>query len=38
VAFDCICLAPPLVTTEEQIDRMVAIIADAIPAVLRTVS
>jgi putrescine---pyruvate transaminase len=35
VALDCICLAPPLVTTESQIDRMVDIVADAIPAVLR---
>jgi putrescine aminotransferase len=35
VALDCICLAPPLVVTEEQIDRIVAIIADVIPAVCR---
>jgi putrescine aminotransferase len=32
---DTICLAPPLVTTDEQLDRIVEIIADAIPAVLR---
>jgi adenosylmethionine-8-amino-7-oxononanoate aminotransferase len=38
VALDCICLAPPLVTTESQIDRMVEIVADAIPAVLREVN
>lgn len=31
---DTICLAPPLVTTDEQIDRIVEILADAIPAVL----
>jgi adenosylmethionine-8-amino-7-oxononanoate aminotransferase len=31
---DTICLAPSLVTTDEQIDRIVEIIADAIPAVL----
>ena len=32
---DCICLAPPFVVSEDEIDRIVAIIADAIPAVLR---
>ncbi len=32
---DTICLAPPLVTTDEQIDRLVAIIGEAIPAVIR---
>lgn len=31
---DTICLAPPLVTTDEQIDRIVAIIGEAIPAVI----
>ena len=31
---DTICLAPPLITSDEQIDRIVAIIADAIPAAL----
>ena len=35
VALDCICLAPPLVVTEDQIDRIVGIIADVIPAVCR---
>jgi len=35
VLFDCICLAPPLVMTEDQIDRTTAIIAETIPAVLR---
>jgi adenosylmethionine-8-amino-7-oxononanoate aminotransferase len=34
VLFDCICLAPPLVVTEAEIDRMVAIIAETIPAVV----
>jgi adenosylmethionine-8-amino-7-oxononanoate aminotransferase len=36
VLFDCICLAPPLVISEDEIDRMTATIADAIPAVLRS--
>lgn len=31
---DTICLAPPLITTDEQIEHIVAIIADAIPAVI----
>ena len=35
VAMDCICLAPPLVAAEAEIDRMIDIIGDAIPAVLR---
>ena len=35
VLFDCICLAPPLVISEQDIDRMTAIIAETIPAVLR---
>ena len=35
VAMDCICLAPPFVVSEGEIDRIVAIIADAVPAVLR---
>jgi len=30
---DTICLAPPLVTTDEQIDRIVAIVAEAIESV-----
>jgi adenosylmethionine-8-amino-7-oxononanoate aminotransferase len=34
VLFDCICLSPPLVVTEAEIDRMVAIIGEAIPAVI----
>jgi adenosylmethionine-8-amino-7-oxononanoate aminotransferase len=34
VLFDCICLAPPFVTTEAEIDRMVTAIADAIPGVI----
>ena len=34
VLFDCICLAPPLVITEDEIDRMVAIIAETIPTVV----
>jgi len=34
VAMDCICLAPPFVVSDNEIDRIVAIIADAIPAVL----
>jgi adenosylmethionine-8-amino-7-oxononanoate aminotransferase len=34
VLFDCICLAPPLVITEAEIDRAVAIIAETIPAVI----
>ena len=38
VAMDCICLAPPFVASEDEIDRIAAIIADAIPAVLRGVS
>src|SRR5687768_2088948 len=37
VAMDCICLAPPFVVSEDEIDRIVAIIGDAIPAVLRQV-
>ena len=34
---DCICLAPPLVTTDDQIDRIVQIIGETIPAVLSAV-
>ena len=33
---DCICIAPPLVTTDAELDRIVDIIADTIPAVLAT--
>jgi adenosylmethionine-8-amino-7-oxononanoate aminotransferase len=32
---DVICLAPPLVTTAEQIDRIVEIIREAIPAAVQ---
>jgi adenosylmethionine-8-amino-7-oxononanoate aminotransferase len=35
VLADTICLAPPFVTSDEQIDRIVDVIADAIPSVLR---
>jgi adenosylmethionine-8-amino-7-oxononanoate aminotransferase len=34
VALDCICVAPPLVTTDAQIDRIAAIIGDAVSAVV----
>ncbi|MCC6990481.1 MAG: aminotransferase class III-fold pyridoxal phosphate-dependent enzyme, partial [Acidobacteria bacterium] len=34
---DCICIAPPLVTSDEDLDRMVSIIADTIAAVLAQV-
>jgi len=34
VAMDCICIAPPLVISEAQLDRLVDIIADAVPAAL----
>ncbi len=37
VLFDAICLAPPLITTDEQIDRIVNIIGETIPAVLSAV-
>ncbi len=37
VLMDCICLAPPLVITDEQIDHSVAIIRETIPAVLSAV-
>ncbi len=33
VLFDCICLAPPLVITEEEIDRMVGIVGETIKSV-----
>ena len=32
---EVICLAPPLVTTAEQIDRIVDIVREAIPAALQ---
>jgi putrescine aminotransferase len=35
VALDCICLAPPLVITDDEIDRMIAIVRDAIQSVVR---
>jgi len=34
VAMDCICVAPPLVTTDAQIDRIVGIIGETVPAVV----
>lgn len=34
VALDCICLAPPLVTTDAEIDRIVETVREAVPAVL----
>jgi putrescine aminotransferase len=34
---DCICIAPPLVTSDAEIDRIVDIVADTIPAVLASV-
>ncbi len=37
VLMECICLAPPLVITEEQLDRTVDIIAETIPSVLKDV-
>jgi putrescine aminotransferase len=36
VAMDCICLAPPLVTTEAQIDRIVAIVGETVSSVVST--
>ena len=35
VVMDCICIAPPLVTTDAQIDRLVDIVGDAVGAVVR---
>ena len=37
VAMDCLCLAPPLVTSDALIDRIVDIVRETIPAVLREV-
>jgi adenosylmethionine-8-amino-7-oxononanoate aminotransferase len=37
VALDCICLAPPLVTSDAIIDRIVDTVRETIPAVLNTV-
>jgi adenosylmethionine-8-amino-7-oxononanoate aminotransferase len=34
VAMDCICLAPPLVTTDQEIDRIVDILREAVPYVV----
>ena len=34
VAMDCICVAPPLVTTDAQIDRIAAIIGETVSAVV----
>ena len=34
VALDCICIAPPLVISETELDRLIDIIADAVPAAL----
>ena len=31
---DCICIAPPLVTTDAQIDRLVGIVGDAVRSVV----
>jgi putrescine aminotransferase len=35
VALDCICIAPPLVITEAELDRLVEIIGETVPAVVR---
>jgi putrescine---pyruvate transaminase len=35
VAMDCICIAPPLVTTDAQIDRIVAIVGETVSSVVR---
>ena len=37
VALDCICLAPPLVTSDALLDRIVDILQEAIPPVLDAV-
>jgi putrescine aminotransferase len=37
VLFDAICLAPPLITSDEQIDRIVNIMGESIPAVLSSI-
>ncbi len=37
VVLDCICLAPPLVIGDEQIDRIVNVIGETIPAVISAV-
>jgi putrescine---pyruvate transaminase len=38
VALDCICLAPPLVTREEDIDRLVATVGETVVAAVRAVA
>jgi putrescine---pyruvate transaminase len=38
VAMDCICLAPPLMTSDALLDRIVDTLADAIPVVLNVVA
>ena len=35
VAMDCICVAPPLVTSDAQVDRIVSIIGETVTAVVR---
>jgi adenosylmethionine-8-amino-7-oxononanoate aminotransferase len=37
VVMDCICLAPPLVTTDAEIDRIVGILRETIPRVVASV-
>ena len=37
VAIDCICIAPPLVTSDADIDRLVDIVRESIAAVLQQV-
>ena len=37
VALDCICLAPPLVTREDEIDRLVSIVGETVVAAVRAV-
>ena len=36
VVLDCICIAPPLVITEAELDRLVNIIGDTVGAVMRS--
>jgi adenosylmethionine-8-amino-7-oxononanoate aminotransferase len=38
VALDCICLAPPLMTSDALLDRIVDTLAEAIPVVLSAVA
>jgi putrescine---pyruvate transaminase len=37
VAMDCICIAPPLVTTDAQLDRIVETVGDAVTQVVGAV-